>query len=185
MGSSSTSTRHPDPSARAISTSCCPPARAAPRASRAGCPGDRAARAHPLPVSGRRRAARRPIASVRRRARCSPSRSGAAPATGLGRSSRPRRVALRAAMVARRTCRRASSHRRRAGALRTGSLMSVLLPAPFCPTSAHTSPAWTSRSTPASATVWPKALRTPRIAKRGGAPAVARSRELWRDRLAT
>jgi hypothetical protein len=38
----------------------------------------------------------------------------------------------------------------------------------FWPTSAHTSPAPTARSTPASATVGPNALRTPRMTKRGG-----------------
>ena len=47
--------------------------------------------------------------------------------------------------------------------------ISVLLPAPFCPTSAHTSPGATWKSTPATATVAPNALRTPSIWKRGAA----------------
>src|SRR2546428_1881963 len=45
--------------------------------------------------------------------------------------------------------------------------ISVLLPAPFWPTSAHTSPERTGKSTPSSAIVAPNALRTPRISKRG------------------
>src|SRR5262245_386724 len=44
--------------------------------------------------------------------------------------------------------------------------ISVLFPAPFWPTSAHTSPDATATSTPSSATVAPNALRTPRISKR-------------------
>jgi hypothetical protein len=45
--------------------------------------------------------------------------------------------------------------------------INVLLPAPFCPTSAHTSPPRTRKSTASSATVPPNAFRTPRISKRG------------------
>src|SRR4051812_7055118 len=44
--------------------------------------------------------------------------------------------------------------------------MSVDLPAPFSPTRAMTSPSLTSRSTPSSATVGPKRLRTPLIVRR-------------------
>ena len=49
--------------------------------------------------------------------------------------------------------------------------INVLLPAPFCPTSAHTSPGATWKSTPATATVAPNALRTPSIWKRGAVAA--------------
>src|ERR1700752_4078947 len=45
--------------------------------------------------------------------------------------------------------------------------ISVLLPAPFWPTIAHTSPGATATSTPSTATVAPNALRMPRISKRG------------------
>src|SRR5262245_35257920 len=47
--------------------------------------------------------------------------------------------------------------------------INVLFPAPFWPTSAHTSPDRTATSTPSSATVAPNALRTPRISNRAGA----------------
>src|SRR5258705_9346386 len=46
------------------------------------------------------------------------------------------------------------------------TFMSVDLPAPFSPTRAMTSPSLTSRSTPSSATVGPKRLRTPLIVRR-------------------
>src|SRR5215467_4206261 len=45
--------------------------------------------------------------------------------------------------------------------------ISVLLPAPFCPTSPQISPGATDRSTPSSATVAPKTLRIPRISNPG------------------
>src|SRR5258708_26341215 len=45
------------------------------------------------------------------------------------------------------------------------TFISVLLPAPFSPTSASTSPARTKRSTPSSATVAPKRFRTPSMRK--------------------
>ena len=74
------------------------------------------------------------------RARCSPSRRGAARATAPGRSSRRRRGARRADRAARRARRRAASRRRRARARPARIAISVLLPAPFWPTSAQTSP---------------------------------------------
>ena len=63
--------------------------------------------------------------------------------------------------------------------------ISVLLPAPFCPTSAHTSPPRTARSTPSSATVPPNALRTRRISKcaRQAARRFQPSRQVWLQQL--
>src|SRR2546428_2373618 len=46
-------------------------------------------------------------------------------------------------------------------------LTRVLLPAPFSPTSACTSPAWTSKSTPRSARTAPNDLVTPRSSRIG------------------
>src|SRR6516165_4522180 len=43
------------------------------------------------------------------------------------------------------------------------TFIKVLLPAPFSPTNANTSPARTDKSTPSSATVAPKRFRTPSI----------------------
>src|SRR5947207_10218798 len=51
--------------------------------------------------------------------------------------------------------------------------MSVLLPAPFSPTSAMTSPGATVSSTPRNAFVAPKLRRTPRISRRGELGAVS------------
>src|SRR3954447_22387397 len=53
--------------------------------------------------------------------------------------------------------------------------MSVLLPAPFSPTSASTSPLRTERSTPARATVAPKRLWTPCIFRRSGDATIRKS----------
>ena len=101
---------------------------------------------------------RRRTASARRRARCFPSRDSAARATAPDRSSRRRRGARRADRAARTARRRAASRRRRACSAPARIAISVLLPAPFWPTSAHTSPPRTAKSTPSSATVAPNAL---------------------------
>src|SRR5665648_391502 len=53
------------------------------------------------------------------------------------------------------------------------ALMSVDLPAPLSPTSATTSPASTSKSTPVRASRGPNRLLTPFSARRGGAVVVA------------
>src|SRR5438132_12941517 len=50
--------------------------------------------------------------------------------------------------------------------------MSVLLPAPFSPTTARTSPRLTARSTPSRAIVAPKRLRMPTTRRRRGDSAV-------------
>ena len=117
------------------------------------------------PRRGRRfrmRQARRG-APARRRERCCPSRSGGARAIAPDRSSRRLPGALREDREADTACRSASSSRHRESIAPASMDISVLLPAPFCPTSAHTSPPRTARSTPSSATVPPNALRTPRI----------------------
>ena len=170
VGSSRTSTRQPMASARAISTSCCAAGDRSPTIASGGMswwPSSRERR-HAPSARHRDRAARRRGAPARRRARCSPSRSGAARARAPGRSSRRRRGAP------------SSGSRGAYGAPSSGIApasgfsapariaISVLLPAPFWPTSAHTSPPRTAKSTPSSATVAPNALRTPRISKRGG-----------------
>src|SRR5687767_7329682 len=50
------------------------------------------------------------------------------------------------------------------------TFISVLLPAPFSPTSATTSPALTRRSTPPSASVAPNRLTTPSMRRRSVPP---------------
>ena len=146
VGSSSTSTRQPMASARAISTSCCAAGGRSPTA-RIGRDVAMAelARAPRRAVSRIRRDRRcrttPPPRPARRRARCSPSRSGAARATAPGRSSRRRRGARRADRAARTARRRAHRRRRRAPSAPARIAISVLLPAPFWPTSAQTSPA--------------------------------------------
>ena len=61
--------------------------------------------------------------------------------------------------------------------------MSVLLPAPFWPTIAQTSPDATERSTPSTATVAPKVLRIPRISNRDAAGVAAAITASARGRL--
>ena len=102
VGSSSTRTRQPTASARAISTSCCAATDSVPTGgvgrdvvrARAAASAARRHLAHP------RRDRRGRSASARRRAGCSPSPTGAARATAPGRSSRRRRGARRSGSAA-------------------------------------------------------------------------------------
>ena len=98
VGSSSTSTRQPTASARAISTSCCAAGRQIGRRCASGeiSAWPSCASASRGRLAHRARDRRGRSASAPRRARCSPSRSGAARATAPGRSSPRRRAGLRA-----------------------------------------------------------------------------------------
>ncbi len=108
-----------------------------------------------------------PAAAVPGRERCSPRRSDAARARVPGRSS-PRRACRAAKRMAGRERPAVEPHLAAVGGVRSGStFMSVLLPAPFSPTSARTSPGNTRRLTPSSATVAPKRFGMSRIAGRG------------------
>ena len=79
-----------------------------------------------------------------------------------------RRKRIRAA----RTAGRRGAWRRASGVSAPArTAISVLLPAPFWPTSAQTSPAHTRRSTSSSAIVAPKDLQMPRISRRGAVEA--------------
>ena len=108
----------------------------------------------------------RPAGRLDRPGGCSPSPKGAAPAKAPGRSS-PRRSPGRPADCAEhRARRRATSGPASGPCAPERTFISVLLPAPFSPTRAWTSPALTARSTPPSARVAPKRLCTPRMARR-------------------
>ena len=143
------------------------PPTAAPPAHRAASPAGRPPPAPPGPARAARATAPAARASARRPAGCSPPPTGAAPATAPGRSS-PRRPRGRRPATAGRYGSPSSSISPSSGASAPlSTFMSVLLPAPFSPTSACTSPPRTSRSTPPSARVAPNRWRTPRITNRG------------------
>ena len=168
VGSSSTSTRQLSATLRAISTSCCSatdrrPAGASSGKSGAAHLGQRRtgplAQLAPAAPAGR--------ASARRPAGCSRPPTGAAPATAPGRSSPRRRGGRRRATAGRYGSPSSSISPSSGVSAPLSTFMSVLLPAPFSPTSASTSPLRTSRSTPPSARVAPNCWRTPRMTSRG------------------
>ena len=168
VGSSSTSTRHPTASARPISTSCWAAGESVPdrgvdrnlrmaepcehvggRSAHLGAPDEPEARGlhAEQDVLGRR--------------------TDAARATAPGRSS-PRPLARASSGCAGRYGAPSSVIRPASGCSAPDRIaISVLLPAPFWPTMAQTSPGRTDTSTPSTATVAPNAFRIPRISKRG------------------
>ncbi len=146
--------------------------RASPPGRRPGSRGGPAGRAHRPPCGACRRGESGRSARAPCRAGCSRRRSSGARATAPGRSSPRRRAWRRAGAPADTAGRRATCGRRRVAARPTGWPSSVLLPAPFWPTIAHTSPGKTDTSTPSTATVAPNVFLMPRISKRG-VPAMA------------
>ena len=166
VGSSSTRTRHPTASARPISTSCWAAGERLDRRI------DRNFWMAELREHISRRLPHRGAPDKSETGRLHPEQDVLGDghvrvrATTPGRSSPRPRAARRADARAGRERRRASCDPRRAAAPDRIAI-SVLLPAPFCPTMAQTSPGATDRSTPSTASVAPKAFRMPRISKRG------------------
>ena len=170
VGSSRTRTRQPTANARAISTSCCARRReVADHGLAVGCRGARAAPGRPARGPAPRACRTRPSArrlqaehdvlhdrEVRRQRQLLVDHGHAGPprlqrTRRRGRARRPEPSCPRP---------RPSAPER--------TPMSVLLPAPFCPTSAHTSPrAHRERRRRRAPPSPPKALRMPRISKRG------------------
>ena len=137
--------------------------RARPHARRAGCasPATSASARSADRATPRSPGARRRRPRARCRARCSRPRRGADTASAPAAPSRRPRAARQPGRAARTACPRASSSRGPRRSTPSRMRISVLLPAPFSPSTACTSPARTSRSTPRRTTTGPNDFSIP------------------------